>query len=134
MKTLVEIPGVDLVCIEKLRDAGIPSIDAFLEVCVRAKGRYLLAERTGIPRMTILGLANHADLLRVNGVGSEYANLLQAAGVETVPELSRRNAAKLRKKLVEVQGAQHEDCTVPSEAEIADWIEQARELPRILQY
>jgi len=76
---------------------------------------------------------HQADLLRIDGVEPEYANLLRAAGVETVSDLSRRNAAKLRKRMMETQEVKSEACPLPSEAEIMDWIEQAQGLPRIIQ-
>ena len=134
MRTLTKVQGIDKESIERLQAAGISSFMALMQVCIMANGRTRLAERTGIPRTTILDWAHQADLLRINGVGPDYARLLRAAGVETVPDLSRRNAANLRKKMVAVSGVKPETCSFPSEAEIKDWIGQAQRLPRIIQY
>ena len=133
MTRLTEIPGLNSDCEERLREAGITTVEMLLAVCVRAKGRYLLSQRTGIPRVTIFGWTNTASLFRIEGVRGENASLLEEAGVDSVPELSRHSAAKLYKRLKEI----HEDrslvCSAPSEEEVSDWIEQARRLPRILQ-
>ena len=134
MRTLTKVQGIDKESIERLHADGISSFRALMQVCIMASGRTRLAERTGIPRTTILDWAHQADLLRINGIGPEYARLLRAAGVETVPELSRRNAANLRKKMMEVHEVEPETCSFPSEAEIKDWIGQAQRLPRIIQY
>ena len=134
MTKLTEIWGINANHEKSLQEAGIDSVETLLRVCVRSKQRFLLAERTGISRTTILEWANNADLFRIEGVGSEYANLLREAGVETVPELSRRNAFRLHKRLNEIHESNTLDFPLPSEAEVSDWITQANGLPRILQY
>lgn len=75
-----------------------------------------------------------ADLYRIDGIGSEYSELLEAAGVDTVPELARRNPANLAQTLAEVNEAKKLVRRVPGETEVAKWIEQAKNLPRVLQY
>lgn len=92
-----------------------------------------MAEKTGISGQLILKWANHADLARINGIGGEYAELLEAAGVDTVPELKMRKAENLFKKMQEINEAKALVRKLPSEKQLADWISQAAELPRILQ-
>jgi len=82
----------------------------------------------------LLQWVNHADLYRLKGVGSEYADLLEAAGVDSCPELARRNAANLAAKLVEVNDAKSLVRRVPTEAMVAAWIEQAKGLPKVVTH
>lgn len=77
---------------------------------------------------------NHADLMRIKGVGSEYADLLEAAGVDTVPELGQRNAANLAAKLAEINDAKNLVRRVPTAAEVEDWVAEAKTLPRAVEY
>jgi predicted flap endonuclease-1-like 5' DNA nuclease len=95
-------------------------------------GREELAEKSGISEARILEWVNHADLCRIDGVGGEYADLLEAAGVDSVPELTQRNGANLQTKLEAVNEEKHLVRRVPSETEVAKWIEQAAELPRVV--
>jgi predicted flap endonuclease-1-like 5' DNA nuclease len=134
MTKLSEIPGISSDFGVRLQEAGIATVEMLLAACVRAKGRYLLSQRTGIPRVTILGWANKASLLRIEGIGAENASLLEEAGVDSVPELSRCNAAELCKRVKEIHEAQSLASSAPSEEEISDWIEQAKRQPRILQH
>jgi predicted flap endonuclease-1-like 5' DNA nuclease len=82
----------------------------------------------------ILEWANHLDLYRIKGVGSEYSDLLEEAGVDTVVELAQRNPENLYQKLVEVNNAKKLVRKMPVQSQVADWIEQAKKLPRVLQY
>ena len=82
----------------------------------------------------ILKSAKKLDLMRVKGVGVKYATLLLAAGVDTVPELATRNAANLAAKCAEVNKAEQIVVDAPTEAVVADWVSQAKELPRMLYY
>ena len=82
----------------------------------------------------ILEWANHADLFRIDGIGSEYADLLEEAGVDTVPELAQRNAAHLHAKMKEINEAKELVRRLPSEKQVEGWIEQAKALPRALSY
>ena len=75
-----------------------------------------------------------ADLFRIKGVGEEYADLLEAAGVDTVPELAQRNAENLHKKLAEVNEAKNLVRRVPTQGEVSEWVGQAKQLPRVLTY
>ena len=134
MSKLSVIEGIGDVYEAKLNAAGLNTMEAFLEACATPKGRDALAEKTGISDQLILKWANHADLARINGIGGEYAELLEAAGVDTVPELKMRKAENLFKKMQEINEAKALVRKLPSEKQVADWINQAADLPCILQY
>lgn len=119
---------------EKLEAAGIKDTDSLLNACKTPADRRALAEKTGISEKQILKWANMVDLYRVKGIGSEYSELLEASGVDTVPELAQRNAANLAAKMAEVNEAKKLTRTVPSESVVAGWIEHAKTLDRVLQY
>jgi len=118
----------------KLVEAGVVSLGGLLEACATKKGRTELAKQTGIAAEVLLKWANHADLARINGIGKEYAELLEAAGVDTVPELATRKAENLYAKIVEVNAANKHVTKVPSQQHITDWITQAANLPRAIHY
>lgn len=134
MSKLSVIEGIGDVYEAKLNEAGVKSIEALLDTCSTRKGRSDLAEKTDISEKLILKWANHADLDRVSGIGGEYAELLEAAGVDTVPELATRKAENLFKKLQEVNEEKSLVRKLPSEAQVEDWIRQAALLPRVLEY
>jgi predicted flap endonuclease-1-like 5' DNA nuclease len=129
-----EIEGIGPVLGEKLRSAGINTVDKLLENAATKKQRQSLAEETGISEKQILKFTNMADLFRLNGVGQEYAELLEVAGVDTVPELAQRNAANLTAKMEEVNEAKNLTRKTPSATEVEKWIAQAKELPRVIEY
>lgn len=129
-----EVEGIGPAIGEKLRAAGLATTDALLEGAKTPKQRAELAEKTGLSEKQILKFTNMVDLFRISGVGSEYAELLEAAGVDTVPELAQRNAVNLAKKLAEVNEAKSLTRRVPSEAEVTKWVEQAKTLPRAIEY
>ena len=129
-----EIEGIGPVLGEKLRAARINTVDKLLENAATKKQRQSLAEETGISEKQILKFTNMADLFRLNGVGQEYAELLEVAGVDTVPELAQRNAANLTAKMEEVNEAKNLTRKTPSATEVEKWIEQAKELPRVIEY
>jgi predicted flap endonuclease-1-like 5' DNA nuclease len=112
----------------------VRSTDSFLKLAATPKGRQELAEKSGINEKMILEWANHLDLYRIKGVGSEYSDLLEEAGVDTVVELAQRNPENLYQKLVEVNNAKKLVRKMPVQSQVADWIEQAKKLPRVLQY
>ena len=134
MSKLTIIEGIGEVYEEKLKVAGVTSIESLLETCATKKGRTELAENAGISEKLILKWANHADLSRVKGIGGEYAELLEAAGVDTVPELARRKAENLVEKMLEVNEEKKLVRRPPTLSQVEDWIEQAGKLPRLLQY
>lgn len=134
MAKIIDIEGIGTQYAEKLKSAGINTTDDLLEQCKSSKGRKGIAESTGISEKLVLRWTNHADLFRVKGIGEEYADLLEAAGVDTVPELGQRNAANLCTKLNEVNEAKKLTRQPPSEKQVGDWIEQAKSLPRVIEY
>jgi predicted flap endonuclease-1-like 5' DNA nuclease len=134
MAKLVDIEGVGEADAEKLQAAGVGTQAALLEGGATSKGRKELAEKTGLNEKQILGWVNRVDLARVKGIGEEYADLLEAAGVDTVPELAQRRAENLYQKLVEVNAAQKLVRQLPPEAKVADWVAQAKELPRVVTH
>lgn len=118
----------------KLKEAGITSVQGLLAHCTTKKQRSDLAQVTGISDKLILKWANHADLNRIKGIGGEYAELLEAAGVDTVPELARRKADNLLGKMQEVNQAKQLVRKMPALQQVANWIEQAGALPKMLKY
>lgn len=134
MAKLSVIEGIGETYEAKLIDSGVKSMEKLLETCSTKKGRMELAEKTGISEKLILKWANHADLSRIKGIGGEYAELLEAAGVDTVPELATRKAENLYKKMVEVNEAKSLVRKLPTEKQVTGWVEQAKDLPRVMQY
>jgi len=131
---LTGIEGIGEVYAKKLSEAGIGTTEALLEKGASAQGRKAIAEEAGISDKLILEWVNHADLFRVKGIAEEYADLLEEAGVDTVPELAQRNAANLHAKLIEVNAAKKLVRKLPSAGQVSDWIEQAKTLPRAVTY
>jgi len=134
MSKLSIIEGIGPAYEEKLKAAGINSIEELLEECSTKKGRKELSEKSELAEKLILKWANHADLMRINGVGGEYAELLEAAGVDTVPELAQRKAENLFKKMIEVNEEKSLVRKTPSQSQVEKWIEEAGTLPRKLNY
>lgn len=134
MSKLSIIEGIGEAYEIKLEAAGVNSVEKLLDTCAAKKGRTELAEKAGISEKLILKWANHADLARIKGIGGEYAELLEAAGVDTVPELAMRKAENLFKKMQETNDTKALVRKLPTEAQVEDWIKQAAALPRILQY
>lgn len=131
---IIDIEGVGDVYAEKLIAAGIEKVEDLLEKCAKPAGRKALAEETGISPKLILKWANHADLFRINGVGPQFAELLEAAGVDTVKELRNRNAANLKVKLDETNAEKNLCNRVPAESEVQKMIDQAKELDPKMEY
>lgn len=127
-----DIEGIGESFATKLGAAKISTTDDLLELCSDPKGRKTVAERTGIGESTLLKWANMADLMRISGVGGQYAELLHAAGVDTIKELRTRNAANLATKLDEINEEKKLTKGQTSESMVNDWIEKAKTLdPRI---
>lgn len=129
-----ELEGIGPAYGEKLRAVGISSTDKLLEACRTKKQRKEVAEQTGLDEAKILKWANMTDLFRISGVGAEYAELLEAAGVDTVKELAHRKAENLLAKMEEVNEAKKLVRRTPSIKNVEAWIAQAKELPRALEY
>ena len=129
-----EIEGIGPAFAEKLRGADVSSIDALLEKGATPEGRSTLVEQTGIDAVRVLRWVNHADLIRVVGIGPEFAELLEASGVDSVPELAQRNVENLVTALTETNDARSLVRRVPGAGEVTDWIEQAKALPRVVAH
>ncbi len=119
---------------QKLRASEMPTALAYFARCMTRKGRRQVAQETGISEKVILTWANQIDLYRIRGVGQEYADLLEVSGVDTVVELAQRNPANLYQKVVEVNTEKSLVRRLPGEKEVADWVEQAKSLPRLIYY
>jgi predicted flap endonuclease-1-like 5' DNA nuclease len=134
MTKLLEVEGIGPKFAEKLKVKGVRSAEDLLKKGSTPKGRKELAEKTGIGDALILEWVNHVDLFRIKGVGSEYSDLLEEAGVDTVVELAQRNAANLFKKMVEVNVAKKLVRKLPVESQVENWIAQAKKLERVVKY
>ena len=129
-----EIEGIGPAYKEKLNAAGINTTDDLLEAGADKKGRAALAEKTGVGEGQILKWTNMADLMRISGVGEEYSELLEAAGVDTVKELRNRNAENLAAKMAEVNEEKKLTRAVPSASQVEKWVEQAKTLDPKITY
>jgi len=129
-----QLDGLDADELKKLKSLGIRTTDRLLEAARTPRGRSLLAAKTGFDKARILGWANAADRMRIKGVGEEYANLLQAAGVDTVKELKYRNPARLAKAIAEANAKRKLVGVLPSDRAVVRWIEHAKKLPLKITY
>jgi predicted flap endonuclease-1-like 5' DNA nuclease len=130
-----EVEGIGPVHATSLRGIGITTTDALLERGASAGGRAELAEAAGVSPKLVLEWVNHVDLMRIDGVGSEYSDLLEAAGVDSPAELAQRNAANLAQTFQELDAARPDWIrSIPSEATVENWIAQARALPKIVTH
>ena len=134
MADLTTVEGIGKVYAGKLTAAGISTTEELLDKGSTPAGRKAIAEQAGVSGKLVLKWVNRVDLSRVKGIGKEYADLLEAAGVDTVPELAQRNAANLHQKMGEVNAAKKLVRQVPSQAQVAAWVEQAKGLPRKITY
>ncbi|QSX08405.1 DUF4332 domain-containing protein [Alkalibacter rhizosphaerae] len=134
MSKLTMIEGIGETLEGKLKEQGISSVEKLLEGCKTKSKRTKLAEATGISEKLILKFANHADLFRIKGIGGEYAELLEAAGVDTVPELARRKGENLLQKMLEVNEVKKLVRRPPTQVQVEEWIQQAAGLERALEY
>jgi predicted flap endonuclease-1-like 5' DNA nuclease len=131
---IASIEGVGQVHTKTLSLAGIKSTQALLKVAATAKGRKELEEKTKIAHKQLLDWVNRADLMRIKGVGEEYSDLLEKAGVDTVVELANRNADNLLEKVIAINKEKKLVRKLPVLSMITDWIKQAKKLPRIVEY
>lgn len=133
-KRIEDIEGIGPKTGETLRGHGIRSVDDLLKAGSTKNGRAQLAAKTGLSEPRVLKCVNMADLFRVKGVASQYAELLEAAGVDTVKELKNRNAENLAAKMEEANAAKRLVRKTPSVKVIASWIDQAKRLPGVVTY
>lgn len=129
-----EVEGIGPTYAAKLKEAGIDDTDDFLKLCCDAKGRGVAAEKTGISEKLILTWANMADLMRVNGIGKQYAEILHAAGVDTIKELRTRNAANLAEAMKKVNDEKNLANANASESSVQDWIDKAKEMEPLITH
>ena len=130
-----EVEGIGPVYAEQLALAGIATADALLEQGAKPGGRAAIEKATGISGTLILKWVNRIDLMRIKGVGSEYSDLLEMAGVDSPAELAQRNAANLANTFEEVVAARPDTVRrIPTEAEVARWIAEAKDLPKVVEH
>ncbi len=129
-----DIEGIGPAFEEKLNIAGIKTVGGLLKACCDKKGRKDIAEKSDIDESKLLKWANMADLYRIKGVGSEYAELLEAAGVDTVKELRNRNASNLHEKMVEVNADKKLVRQTPAATQVEGWVEHAKTLDPVITH
>jgi predicted flap endonuclease-1-like 5' DNA nuclease len=133
-RPIIDIEGIGYAYTARLAEAGITTTQGLLQQCATRKGREDLADKTGISGKLILEWANHADMMRIQGIGPQWSDLLEMVGVNTVRELALRNPENLHQKLIEVNNEKSLVRKLPTSNQVEDWVEQAKELPRILTY
>lgn len=134
MAKVIDIEGIGPAYAEKLKSAGVTTTEDLLKCGATPKDRHDLAEKTGINDTLILRWVNHADLFRIKGVSSQYAELLEAAGVDTVSELAQRNPANLCQAMVQTNEQKKLVRKPPAESQVSEWIKEAKTLPRLVNY
>jgi predicted flap endonuclease-1-like 5' DNA nuclease len=134
MARIIDIEGIGPKYSEKLIEMDIETTEDLLEKCSTKKGRMDAAESTGISESLILEWVNMADLFRIRGVAEEFSDLLEGSGVDTVVELAMRNPENLYAKMVEVNEMENLVNRLPSQRQVSDWVEQAKNLPRKVEY
>mgnify|MGYP001550678419 CR=1 FL=1 len=134
MASIDTIEGISHRQATSLRKARIRTVEALLKKGATRKGRREIAASTKQSEKLILEWVNRADLMRIRGVGEEYSDLLEAAGVDTVKELRRRNPGNLLGSMVEVNAKQRLVRRLPTEAMVERWVEHARELEVVVKY
>lgn len=121
-----EVEGIGPAFREKLTAAGITNTDQLLKEAGAKAGRKALAEKTGISEGQILKWINRADLMRISGVGKQFAELMECTGVDTVKELAQRNAANLAEAMTKINGEKKLTKGSVSESQVQGWIDQAK--------
>lgn len=134
MASVIAVEGIGEVFGRKLQSVGIATTAALLREGSTPQGRRRIEEITGISHSQILRWVNHVDLFRIRGVATQYAELLEAAGVDTVPELAQRNATNLHQAMATVNAEKGLVRRIPPRSLVVDWIEQAKVLPRVITY
>jgi predicted flap endonuclease-1-like 5' DNA nuclease len=134
VKGLAYIEGVGTAYSQKLQEIGITNVAELLDKGSTVQGRKQIADFTGISDKLVLRWVNMADLYRIKGIGQEYAELLEAAGVDTVPELAMRNPSNLLEKMVAANDQKKMVRRLPTLAQVEGWVEQAKSLPRVVTY
>ncbi len=128
MARIDQVAGISVKDATKLRKAGIRTSKGLIEVAANRKERSDLTTSLGFDTKDVQQWVNHSDLLRVKGVGAEYAELLVAAGVDTLRDLRRRNPTALLAKIIGLNGQSKVVRRLPTEAMVEGWIEAAKDL------
>lgn len=131
---ITNIDGIDREAAAILKSVGIRSTARLLETARTVRGRKALAAKTGFDEKSLLSWANVADRMRIKGINKEYAQLLQAAGVDTVKELKYRNPANLAKAMANINKKNKLVRFLPSEKVVSRWIDNAKKLPLKISY
>lgn len=134
MAKLEMVEGIGTRYADQLRAAGVRSTKSLLEKGGTAAGRKEIARAAGISETLVLEWVNHVDLFRIKGVGEEYADLLEEAGVDTVVELAQRNPANLYESIIRTNELKRLVRRPPSKKMVHDWVEMAKQLPRKVYY
>lgn len=134
MTKLKTIEGIGPVLSGRFESLGIKTVDDLLQRCGSTHGRCEISANIQICETRLLRLVKCADLMRVKGIGGEYSELLEAAGVDSVPELAQRNASSLLTKMEAVNDEQQLVRALPSETQVRNWIARAQGLPRIVTH
>jgi predicted flap endonuclease-1-like 5' DNA nuclease len=134
MSDIIDVEGIGEVFASKLRNVGIATDTDLLERGGTRAGRDKIVKESGISGKRILRWVNHVDLFRIRGVQKQYAELLEAAGVDTVPELAQRDPANLYPALTKVNEEKKLVRKLPTQDQVAEWISQAKSLPRVVTY
>ena len=129
-----DVEGIGPAYAKKLAAASITNTDHLLDKCCTPAGRKAVAEATGLSESVILKWTNMADLMRISGVGSQFSELLNGAGVDTIKELRNRNAANLAEKMKEVNDVKKLAKVAPSAATVTKWVEAAKTMKPKLTY
>jgi predicted flap endonuclease-1-like 5' DNA nuclease len=134
MVSIISIEGIGDVFAKALKGAGINTTEKLLEAGSTPKLRKDLAQQGGISETLVLKWVNRADLFRVKGIGEEYSDLLEAAGVDTVPELAQRNPGNLYEALETTNAQKKLVRQLPTRVQVESWVDQAKALPRVITY
>lgn len=134
MTKIVDIEGIGETYAEKLKEAGVHTVEGLLKNCCGKPARVKLAEATGISEKLILEWVNRADLARIKGVSTQYADLLECSGVDSVPELKMRNAENLHAKMKEVNAEKNLVRQLPGLSQVESWVEQAKTIEKVVTH
>lgn len=128
MAKLTQIEGIGNTLAGKFRKAGVGTTEKLLEMGAEREGRDRIAKAAGVDEKSMLRFVNYADLMRIKGVGGEFAELLEAAGVDSVPELAQRKPENLHTKMKEINESRRVVRRIPSTKVIRSWVDQARKM------
>ena len=134
MAKIIDVEGIGPIYTQRLAAIGVKTTNKLLKKGATPQGRQDLAQKTGISEDLILEWVNHADLYRIKGVGEEYSDLLEEAGVDTVPELAQRNPENLYAALKQTNDMKKLVRQLPSQRQVSDWVQQAKGMPRMIHY